>query len=129
MAQLFDWDSDIPVIAQPSALAVVEGNSGTSNVVVTLHLDHSVPYVSSVHYSTAGKTASAGSDFTKVTGTATFAAYSTTTTISIPVAGDTVLENSETLTLILNAPSNANVVEVSPSSRCRSRSSTTRYRT
>ena len=78
---------------------VVEGNVGSRTVwfVVTL----SAPSTStvSVHYATASGTATAGSDFTAVSGTLTFPAGATTRFVAVTVNGDTTFETSETFTV------------------------------
>lgn len=80
------------------APSVIEGNSGTANLVFNLKLD-SVPTADvTVNYETlTSGTATAGTDFTASTGTITFTAGSDTATVSIPVIGDTTSESGETV--------------------------------
>lgn len=75
-----------------SAVVVVTRSGATGNAV-------------SVSYSTTDGTASAGSDFTAVSGTLDFSAGQTAKSISIPVTNDTVTEAFETFTITLSAPS------------------------
>ena len=60
-----------------------------------------------VNYATANGTATAGQDYTGATGTVTFAAGETSKTINIAVTGDTTVEQDETFTVTLSAPSGA----------------------
>lgn len=58
-----------------------------------------------VEYTTADGSASAGSDYDETAGTATVPVGATSTTVDVPVRGDTVDEVDETLTLRLSDPS------------------------
>jgi hypothetical protein len=63
-----------------------------------------------VHFSTADGTATAGSDYTAVSGTATFAAGSAngaTFPVSVTILGDTDVEAPETFSLVLSNPAGA----------------------
>ena len=64
----------------------------------------------SVNYSTADGTATAGSDYTAVSGTLLFADGETSKTFSIPVANDGVPEADETVQLVLTAISDLEAV-------------------
>src|SRR5262249_21209748 len=55
-----------------------------------------------VNYATAGFTATAGSDFTSVSGTLTFNPGQTTKTVTVSVLGDTTWERDETFRLNLS---------------------------
>lgn len=57
-----------------------------------------------VNYAAASGTATAGSDFTAVTGTLTFNDLETTKTFSIPITADNKAEGSETVALSLSSP-------------------------
>lgn len=56
-----------------------------------------------VHYATAPGTATAGSDYTAVSGTLTFAPGETSRTFSIPILNDTAAEGEETFQVLLSA--------------------------
>lgn len=60
-----------------------------------------------VQFATANGTASAGSDYTAVSGTLTIPAGQTGGTINVVTIDDTLVESSETLTVTLSAPSGA----------------------
>jgi hypothetical protein len=86
--------------AQPATLrigdsTVSEGGSGLTAVTVTLSLSAPATAATSVNWTTVAGTAAAGSDFQSASGTATFAAGSMSTTITVYVVGDTVAEANE----------------------------------
>lgn len=88
--------------------SIAEGNSGTKNLSVTVKLSRSDrTNTISVSYATQDGTATAGSDYTAVSGTVTFAPGSTTSTVSVPIIGDTTLEPNEGFLLLLSNPVNA----------------------
>ncbi len=64
-----------------------------------------------VHYTTANGTATAGSDYTAVCGTLTFAAGETSKTISVQVAGDSLVEANETFFVNLSGALNATIAD------------------
>jgi hypothetical protein len=88
---------------------LVEGNTGsrTAGFVVTLSAPSTSPV--SVHYATASGTATAGSDFTGVSGTLTFPAGATTRFVPVTVNADTTFEASETFTVKLSSPVGATI--------------------
>ena len=92
-------------------VTINEGQAGTTNAVVTLTLSAPSSNTVSVTYTTANGTASAGSDFTATSGTATFGPQATSTTISVPVSGDTTVEPNETFLVNLTAPVNATIAD------------------
>ncbi|MCI0379871.1 MAG: hypothetical protein L0215_20000, partial [Gemmataceae bacterium] len=75
--------------------AILEGNTGTQNVAVTVTLSEPHSNAVSVNYSTADGTAIAGSDYDAVSGTLNFAKNVMSKTILVPVRGDFVLEPDE----------------------------------
>ena len=94
-----------------SDVSINEGNTGTTNAVVTLTLSAASSSTVTVDYATANGTASAGIDYTAASGTATFASGTTSTTISITVNGDTTVEPNETFSVNLTSPVNATVAD------------------
>ncbi len=62
-----------------------------------------------VDYATANGTATAGSDYTAVSGTLTFAPGETAKTIAVPIADDATAEPAENFTLNLTSPANATI--------------------
>ncbi len=108
-----DWkrSSGPPVISVADA-AVTEGDGAQLDFAVTLDRYWSGP-VPTVSYATSDGTASAGSDYTAGSGSLTLGWINTgslsqpwtlTGTITVPVANDTVVEETETLTLTLSSP-------------------------
>jgi hypothetical protein len=96
----------LPTLSVSDA-SVSEGNSGTTALVFTATLSAASTQTVTVNYATANGTAVAGSDYTAVTGALTFAPGALAQTISVPVAGDTVYESSETVLVNLTTPANA----------------------
>ncbi len=85
--------------------SAMEGNSGTTAMTFIIDLTGISPQNVTVQYKTIDNTAKAGLDFTYTNGTATIPAGKTYTTISIPIMGDTLVENNETFTVQLRNPS------------------------
>jgi chitinase len=90
---------------------VVEGNSGTANLLFTVSLSKAATGPVTVQYGTADGTATAGSDYTAKSGTLTFAAGETSKTISVAVKGDTVVEANEALALTLSSATGATIAD------------------
>ncbi len=99
-------DNDGPMLSIGNA-TVTEGNTGTTNAVFTVSLSTASSQTVTVRYATANGTATAGSDYTAVSGTLTFAPGQLTRTIAVPVLGDTVVEPNETFVVNLTSPTNA----------------------
>ena len=83
--------------------SVVEGDSSTTNLVFTVTLSAASTSPLTVDYARTGGTATSGTDYTAVSsGTLTFAANSTSETITVSVTGDTVDEGNETVVITLS---------------------------
>jgi hypothetical protein len=80
-----------------------EGDAGTTAVTVTLSLTAPVSSATTVSWITVNGTATAGSDFVSASGTATFAAGSSTATLTVLVNGDTTYEPTETFQIKLTS--------------------------
>ncbi len=93
-------------ISGPSA-AITEGNSSAVNATFTITLSKFSTQQITVNYTTLNSTALAGADYTKTSGTLSFAAGQTSKTVMVPILGDTADEADETFKLQLSAPSNA----------------------
>ena len=96
----------LPVVSVGSA-SVLEGNAGSRVVVLPVTLSAPSTSTVSVQYATASGTATAGSDFTAVSGTLTFTAGATTRFVAVTVTGDTTVEATEVFTVRLSSPSGA----------------------
>ena len=91
-------DDPLPRISVAD-VAIAEGDSGTKSLSFVLTLSVPSGRSVSVNYATADVTATAGSDYVAKSGTATFAAGTTSQTVSITVNGDAAAEINETLVL------------------------------
>src|SRR5207248_9092355 len=76
--------------------------AGSATVTVTRTGGSVAP--ASVHYATSDGTAIAGSNYTSVSGTLSFAAGQTTATFGVPVLDDGQSNGDTSLTLTLSAP-------------------------
>ncbi len=97
-----------PVIVA-SDVEVLEGDSGQSNAnfdVTVTRPDDSDPLTVTVDYATADDTATAGSDYLSANGSLVFelsvGQTEMTKTVSVPINGDLLLEDSEQFTLNLS---------------------------
>jgi CSLREA domain-containing protein len=110
-AMLFIQDNDPPPSLSVSDVAVVEGNSGTSNAVFTVRL--SVPSGKTVDARCAptdqGGTATAIADFSLMGTTLIFNPGETEKTFSVAVVGDTSVEPDETFFLDIQNANNATI--------------------
>jgi len=100
-------DNDTTAVTIGSSANLMEGDSGTTLVNLTLALsllsDHDV----SIRYNTINGTAVGGSDFISQTGVVTFSAGITQQSISMAVMGDTLDELDETFSVQLSQPNQA----------------------
>ena len=88
-------------------VAVTEGDTGTASATFTVTLSPAASQTVTVDYATADGTATAGTDYTATSGTLTFTAGQTTTTLAVPVLGESAIELDETFTLTLGSASGA----------------------
>jgi probable HAF family extracellular repeat protein len=104
-------DDDEPSISQDRA-TVIEGNSGSKDVLVTVRLSSAYDQAVTVDYTTREDYARAGSDYLQTSGTVTFAPGETTTQFPVTILGDRVAEEFQYFAVILSNPSpNAGVEE------------------
>lgn len=87
--------------------SVVEGDSGTTQMVFTVSLSKTSTSTIRVNYATRQDTATAGIDYVTTSGTLTFAPGETEKTITVNVIGDTRVEMREQFLVDLSNPSNA----------------------
>jgi hypothetical protein len=87
-----------------SAAAYSIGEAG-GHATVTINRSSLTATSATVHFATANGTAKAGSDYTAVDQTVTFAAGETSKTVPVPITDDTVHEANETVQLSLSSPS------------------------
>src|SRR5262245_19760555 len=92
--------------------SIVEGNSGTSFVALTVTITSPQPGKSmTVHYATADGTATAGSDYVAQSGNLTLSRSQPTAQILIEVNGDTLPEPDETFRVLLSNPTNGSITD------------------
>lgn len=95
-------DLSTPPTLSISNVSIVEGNLGGAQVAVfTVTSSRPADAPISFNYSTSGGSAAAGTDFTNTSGVGTIPIAGTTTTISVPITGDTLFENDETFSVSL----------------------------
>ena len=90
---------------------VAEGNSGSRTVTITLTLNQPQGTPLTVNWRTVDGSASAGSDFAAASGTVTFAANTTTATITLTVYGDMLYESNEQFMVQLLAGPDFNLAD------------------
>jgi uncharacterized repeat protein (TIGR01451 family) len=96
-------DDDGPVASVVNKI-VAEGDTGSSNAIVTVQLSALSPQPTSVTWATAAGTATAGEDYTTSTDTLTIPANTPSGTIAVPITGDIDDEADETILVNLSAP-------------------------
>jgi hypothetical protein len=94
---------------------VSEGNSGTTQVTFTITAENlGVLESDTIQYATADGTASAGSDYSATSDTATVSSLlggTATATVKVNVNGDTTPERDETFQLVLSNPSAGTIAD------------------
>jgi hypothetical protein len=111
----FDVSNANFTITAPAALlsvanaSLVEGDTGTTNLAVTVTLSPSVAGTVTVNYATVPGTATAPADYTTTSGSLTFTSGQTTKTVNVPIVGDKLAEATETFTFNLSGASGAGV--------------------
>ena len=96
-------------------VAVIEGFSGTTNLVFDVTLSEFFGAVVTVDFSTANGSATAGSDYSTTSGTLTFdpADGLKTKQITVPITGDCLIEGDETFKVNLSNAINASIIKSS----------------
>ena len=89
--------------ASIAGAAVVEGNTGTRQVLLTISLDAAPLLPVRMAYATANGSAIAPADYVAKSGTVTIPAGQTTATVTVTVNGEILGEANETFRLILSA--------------------------
>ena len=98
------YDNDAAPSVSIDSVSINEA-AGTATFTVTLSAASGQAI--SVDYASSDGSATAGSDYTAVSGTLNFAAGETSKTITVDIADDSLFENSENFTITLSNPSNA----------------------
>ena len=103
-------NDDPPALSIAAPAAVTEGDSGSADMTFTVTLDAASGRAVTVDYAVdASSTATAGTDFTDLSGMLTFAAGETSKTITVSVTGDELDEDNETVVLKLSNAGNASI--------------------
>lgn len=103
-------DNDVPGI-QIFDAALLEGNSGTSNLVFTVTLTQTPVLPATVQFMTMSGSATSPSDFVAIgLTTLNFGVGETSKTITVQVVGDTAVELTESFSVVLSNPTNATLV-------------------
>ncbi len=92
-------------------VSLPEGDSGTTDAVLTVTLSPASSDVVTVTYDTADGTAKAPADYAPTSGVLTFAPGQTTQTLAVAVNGDTTSEPDEAFFVELLTPTNAVVLD------------------
>ena len=105
---VYGYDTTVPEAPVVAAAPLsVQESGGVAHVVVAMN--QASRRAVTVGYHTTDGSASAGSDFTAVSGTLEFPRGQTRATIDVPVADDPVDESDETFSIVLSDPQNARV--------------------
>ncbi len=104
-------DDDAEPTLSIADVSLTEGNSGSSAMTFTVSLSTASSKAITVAYATADNTATAGSDYTAVSGTLTFNPGETSKTFNVNIAGDSSPESDETFTVTLSSPTNASLAD------------------
>ncbi|MBI1324361.1 S8 family serine peptidase, partial [bacterium] len=97
-------DDSIPALSI-SDTRLLEGNSGSSNMVFKVSMTNPADTPVTFQYATSDITATAGIDYVSASGMITIAAGATSATIAVPILGDTDYEADETVRVTLSNPS------------------------
>jgi CSLREA domain-containing protein len=103
-------DDDVAAVLPAISIGnakVDEGDSGSRSLTFSVKLSEATSNMVTASYATANGSATAGSDYAAASGTIVFPAGTTSRTITIAVAGDTLIEPDETFTVVLSNPSGA----------------------
>lgn len=84
--------------------ATYSGTEGDGTVTITLDLSEAPGQAASVNFSAAPDTATAGDDYSPISGTVNIGASDTSASFDITIVDDTDIESAETVTLSLSTP-------------------------
>ncbi|MBC3809128.1 retention module-containing protein, partial [Undibacterium seohonense] len=97
-------DGAVPTV---SISGPTDVNEAAGTITYTISLSATSAAAVSVNYGSSNGTALAGSDYSAIAGSVTFAPGETTKTITVAITNDTVFEGNENFQVSLSAPSNA----------------------
>ncbi|MCY7278692.1 MAG: glycoside hydrolase family 9 protein [Phormidesmis sp. CAN_BIN44] len=90
---------------------IIGGNAGTSPATFDVQLSQVSQQAVTVNYATTSGTATAGSDYTAISNTLSFAPGETKKTIAVGVQVDTIAEPNETFSVKLSGATNATIAD------------------
>ena len=111
VAQVLVLDNDPAPRLSVSDASVLEGNTGTVNMLFTVSLSAPSAFTVTTNYATADVLANMGVDYSSASGTLTFAPGETSKAVAVAVNGDTLEEVNEHFFLNLSAPSMATIAD------------------
>lgn len=106
-------DEAAPPSISINNLDVTEGNSGSTFAAFTVSLSTTNAQTVNVSYATSNGTATAGVDYTSISGSLVFNPGETIKPVTVTIKGDTVAEPNETFFVNLSNPTNATLVQAS----------------
>ncbi|MBU0679582.1 MAG: lamin tail domain-containing protein [Verrucomicrobia bacterium] len=99
-------DDGIPIVSV-SDTNIMEGDSGTTNVVFIITLNRTNDSATSINFATSDGTAEAGQDYVAVAATTlVFSAGISTQIVEVDVLGDTLASGDEIFYAVLSSPTN-----------------------
>ena len=114
----FDTGSTGAVTISIADVSLAEGNAGIKSAMFTVTLSVASTKTVTVSYATSDGTASAvgaaatgGKDYSATSGMLSFAPGETSKIVYVPINGDTVDEDDETLNVTLSSPTNATILD------------------
>lgn len=90
---------------------IAEGDSGITQVIVPVSLNTAAVGEVTVNWSTVDASATAGTDYTKASGSLTFASGETSKNITLDVLGETLFEGAETFRIELSDAVGSSIVD------------------
>ncbi len=103
-----DFDLNSPTISIDD-VSIVEGDSGTKEMIFTVTLSAPPPYEVTISYEDDDGSAYGGFDFQSISGEIFINAPNNSATISVPIYGDVDAEADETFSIKLTAASNGTI--------------------
>ena len=103
-------DDPVPSISIAGA-SLAEGSAGSVTATFTLTLSAASELPVAVNYATADGTGAAGADYVASSGTVTFAPGATSTTVTVLVNGDMLVESDETFLVLLGDATHATIAQ------------------
>jgi hypothetical protein len=104
-------DDDDPPALRVNDRSITEGNAGTKNLRFIISLEQPSGKTVRASFETDDGTATAPGDFTHTSGLTTFGPGVTSRPVDVPIVGDTAVEATETLRLLITGTENAQLLD------------------